>query len=94
MPQATPTPHTCDLAQPGAPRRIAVIGGGSIAASFSHHLVRALQSEGVRDVEITVYDPAPALGPGVPYQADLDTNILNVPVGKMSALADDLRTKP
>lgn len=69
---------------------LAIVGGGSTATSFLAQLVAALdpaKEDGAR--RITVFEPLPDVGPGEPYAADLPTNLLNIPAGKMSAYAED-----
>lgn len=71
---------------------VGVIGGGSIAASYVHHLVEALvranhpSTEGLR---VLVFEPRSFVGRGSAYDVDLETNLLNVTAGAMSAVGDD-----
>ena len=68
----------------------AVIGGGSVAASFLHHLVRALHAQpGSASLRVLVFEPRAALGRGSAYADDLPTNLLNVTVAGMSVAGDD-----
>lgn len=69
---------------------LAIVGGGSTATSFLAQLVAALDPAKERGARrITVFEPLTDVGPGEPYAADLPTNLLNIPAGKMSAYAED-----
>jgi len=71
---------------------VGVIGGGSVAVSFVYHLVEALvrahhpSNDGLR---VLVFEPRELVGRGSAYDVDLETNLLNVTVGAMSAVCDD-----
>lgn len=68
----------------------AIIGGGSVAASFLHHLVQALAAWGSSlELRVLVFEPRTAVGRGGAYADDLPTNLLNVTVSGMSVAGDD-----
>jgi len=69
---------------------LCVAGGGSVAVSFLHHLVKALAGAGFwNGMQIVVLEPNDRIGRGSAYCRDLETNLLNIAVGAMSAAADD-----
>jgi len=69
---------------------LAVVGGGSTAASFLAQLIAELGDEAHDGrKQILVFEPLPDVGPGEPYASDLASNLLNIPAGKMSAYAQD-----
>ena len=69
---------------------LCVAGGGSVAVSFLHHLVKALASAGSwNGMQIVVLEPNDRIGRGSAYCRDLETNLLNIAVGSMSAAADE-----
>ena len=73
-----------------APETWAVVGGGSVAASFLHHLVQALAAQGGSPaLTVRVFEPRAALGRGGAYADDLPSNLLNVTVAGMSVAGDD-----
>jgi uncharacterized NAD(P)/FAD-binding protein YdhS len=73
---------------------LGIVGGGSVATAYLHHLVQALgeaaaagQPPGLQQVR--VYEPQRRVGRGTAYADDLPSNLLNVTVAGMSALGDD-----
>jgi len=78
-PQAAPPPSGADLA---------IVGGGSVAVSFLYQFLLSLDPAARRPLVIRLFEPQPEPGPGGAYQDDLSSNLLNIPAGNMSALAD------
>ncbi|MDF8363567.1 FAD/NAD(P)-binding protein [Achromobacter anxifer] len=79
IPGAASAPLAADLA---------IVGGGSVAVSFLYQFLLALDATGGRPLSIALYEPEAEPGPGGAYQADLPSNLLNIPAGNMSARAD------
>jgi uncharacterized NAD(P)/FAD-binding protein YdhS len=69
---------------PAAPKTIAVIGGGFSGVAVAAHLLR--RGRPVRVVLINRFGP---LGRGVAYRTRIETHVLNVPAGGMSALPEE-----
>ena len=78
-PQARPAPQAADLA---------IVGGGSVAVSFLYQFLLCLDPAAGPPPAIVLYEPQAEPGPGGAYQDDLSSNLLNIPAGNMSALAD------
>jgi uncharacterized NAD(P)/FAD-binding protein YdhS len=72
-----------DPLSPSAPT-IVVIGGGFSGTAVAAHLLR--RGKQARIVLVNRYGP---IGRGVAYGTRIETHVLNVPAGGMSALADD-----
>ncbi|RCW63224.1 FAD/NAD(P)-binding protein [Pseudorhodoferax soli] len=71
-------------------RRVAVVGGGSVATSYLFHFVEAWEARpGAPSAEVVVYEPRESVGRGGAYDVDLDSNLLNVTAGSMSVAGDD-----
>lgn len=71
-------------------RTLAVIGGGSVATSYLHHLVEAWEAEiNAGEASVVVFEPRDRIGRGGAYDTDLDSNLLNVTAGAMSVAGDD-----
>ena len=70
---------------------IAIVGGGSVATSFACQFVAALEMATLRTraPDVAIFEPAQRIGRGSAYADDLESNLLNVPVGGMSVSADD-----
>jgi uncharacterized NAD(P)/FAD-binding protein YdhS len=68
---------------------LAVVGGGAAAVALLMHLVEHLQGELARSVRITVIESAAAVGPGLAYQEDVQTLVLNRIAGTMSVDAEN-----
>ncbi len=66
-------------------RSIAIIGGGFSGTLIATHLLRRAAA-GTR---ITLIERRLAVGRGVAYGTECDRHLLNVPAGRMSALADE-----
>ncbi|AHG64714.1 FAD/NAD(P)-binding protein [Advenella mimigardefordensis] len=73
--------------------RLAIVGGGSVAVSFLAQFIVLIQKTPIDfpPIHITLFEPTGVIGQGTAYQADLNTNLLNVPANNMS-LFDDKRT--
>lgn len=71
---------------------LGIIGGGSVSVAFLHHLTEAL-ADGAPiangSIRILVFEPRETIGRGSAYERDLDSNLLNVTVGAMSASGSD-----
>ena len=67
------------------PGRLAIVGGGSVAVSFLYQFLVAWR--GGRPLVVAIFEPRQEVGPGSAYQADLSSNLLNIPVNRMSAVA-------
>jgi len=80
----TPMNKTCQLS---------IVGGGSVAVSFLAQFIVLMQkrSSSPLPIQITLFEPTGIIGQGTAYQADLNTNLLNVPANNMS-LFDEKRT--
>lgn len=66
---------------------VVVVGGGSVAVSFLYQLIEALPADA--GCAIALFEPAQQVGPGTAYQADAISNLLNIPVNRMSAVCRD-----
>lgn len=66
---------------------LAIVGGGSVAVSFLYQFLLSLDPAR-RPPVIRLFEPQAEPGPGGAYQDDLSSNLLNIPAGNMSALAD------
>lgn len=69
---------------PPTPPRIVIIGAGFSGAVVAHHLAQAR-----RPLEVVLVERRPAFGPGLAYRTADPRHLLNVPAGRMSALASD-----
>ncbi|MFC4276293.1 FAD/NAD(P)-binding protein [Achromobacter aloeverae] len=72
--------------------KLAIVGGGSVAVSFLAQFLRAWPGpvaglDAGRRLEVVLFEPRAEVGPGTAYQDDSASNLLNIPVGRMSALA-------
>lgn len=65
---------------------ILIVGGGFCGVAITHALTRLAWPRGVR---ITVADRSGRFGRGAAYSTPHPTHVLNVPAGRMGALADD-----
>ncbi|WP_164882440.1 FAD/NAD(P)-binding protein [Paenirhodobacter populi] len=63
---------------------VVIIGGGASGVLAAAHLRRRAPS-----VQITIIEPAPALGAGLAYGTRQPGHLLNLPAKQMSAFADD-----
>lgn len=66
---------------------VAIVGGGSVAVSFLYQLIEALPADAA--LSIALFEPQPEVGPGTAYQADAASNLLNIPVNRMSAVCSE-----
>ncbi|RYF60012.1 MAG: hydroxyacylglutathione hydrolase [Comamonadaceae bacterium] len=64
---------------------VAIVGGGSVGVSFLYQLIDAMPCSQGR--AIALFEPGSDIGPGTAYQADANSNLLNIPVNRMSAIA-------
>ena len=62
--------------------KIGIIGGGFSGAMLARHLLNSKQN-----LEIYIFNNDAKFGRGIAYQAQIDSLLLNVPAGKMSACA-------
>lgn len=67
------------------PPRVAIIGGGASGAVVAIHLLH----DGRCPLEIAIFDPSGDPGPGLAHGRAAPGHLLNVPAGRMGALADD-----
>ncbi|HVK53913.1 MAG TPA: FAD/NAD(P)-binding protein, partial [Burkholderiales bacterium] len=69
---------------------VAIVGGGSVGASYFYQLVSQAISRGqCNDFEVLLFEPQDTSGPGYAYQTDSDCNLLNTRADTMSAVAND-----
>ncbi|WP_160111689.1 FAD/NAD(P)-binding protein [Paraburkholderia piptadeniae] len=68
---------------------VAVVGGGSVATSFLYQLLHALEPNPTLKLRVLIFEPAESIGPGQAYQADANSNLLNIPASAMSAIANE-----
>lgn len=59
---------------------IGIIGGGFSGCLLAHHLL-----ENTKDLQVVVFNKSSRIGPGLAYQPQSSTMLLNVKAGKMSA---------
>lgn len=62
--------------------KIGIIGGGFSGAMLARHLLNSKQN-----LEIYIFNKDAKFGRGIAYQAQIDSLLLNVPAGKMSAFS-------
>ena len=75
------------LVPPGSPQTplsIAVVGGGFSGVAVAAHLLRR-----GRPARVTLVNRFGPIGRGVAYRTRIETHVLNVPAGGMSALPED-----
>ena len=63
--------------------KIGIIGGGFSGAMLARHLLNSEQN-----IEIYIFNNDAKFGRGIAYQAQIDSLLLNVPAGKMSAYSN------
>ena len=73
-------------------KEIAVIGGGAGCVAFLHHFVERISCSEKDFIKIKVYERRDRVGPGLAYQDDCDSVLLNRGALTMSASGDDLST--
>ena len=73
-------------------KEIAVIGGGAGCVAFLHHFVERISCSEKDFIKIKVYEHRDRVGPGLAYQDDCDSVLLNRGALTMSASGDDLST--
>lgn len=71
---------------------IAVVGAGGACVAFLHHLVAAIDLATAARLRIVVFEPRERAGPGMAYQADVKTALLNRNAATMSASASNFST--
>ncbi|NRR32719.1 FAD/NAD(P)-binding protein [Oxalobacteraceae bacterium] len=71
---------------------IAVIGAGGACVAFLHHLVVSLAPSQAAALRVQVFEPRPCAGPGLAYQEDEETLLLNRVAETMSVSASDYST--
>lgn len=69
---------------PSTSPRVAIVGAGFSGVALAHHLAHAR-----RPPEVVLVERRPAFGPGLAYRTADPLHLLNVPAGRMSALAGD-----
>lgn len=65
--------------------KIAVIGGGAGCVAFLHHFVDLIGCLEAKFIKIKVYERRERVGPGLAYQEDCDSVLLNRGALTMSA---------
>jgi uncharacterized NAD(P)/FAD-binding protein YdhS len=68
-----------------SPRAIAIVGGGLSGTLVAANLMR----NATTPLTIKLIERKPEIGKGVAYSTTVDSHLLNVPAGKMSAFADE-----
>ncbi|MFL6669345.1 MAG: FAD/NAD(P)-binding protein [Burkholderia ambifaria] len=71
---------------------LAVIGGGAASVAFLHHLSNLITPSAAARLQVTVFEPRSLVGPGLAYQPDVDSVLLNRAVETMSVSAVDFST--
>jgi uncharacterized NAD(P)/FAD-binding protein YdhS len=71
---------------------IAVVGGGAACVAFLHHLIEHISLAAAKRVQVRIFEPRSMIGPGLAYQPDLDSLLLNRAVETMSVSAGDFST--
>lgn len=63
---------------------VAIVGGGSVAVSFLYQFIDALPDDA--GISVALFESGLQIGPGSAYQADSASNLLNIPISRMSAV--------
>lgn len=71
---------------------LAVIGGGAASVAFLHHLSNLITPSAAARLQVKVFEPRSLIGPGLAYQPDVDTALLNRAIETMSVSAADFST--
>lgn len=71
---------------------LAVVGGGAASVAFLHHLSNLITPSVAARLQVKVFEPRPLVGPGLAYQPDVDSALLNRAVETMSVSAADFST--
>ncbi|TKC92426.1 hypothetical protein FAZ69_01745 [Trinickia terrae] len=71
---------------------IGVVGGGAASVAFLYHLTNLVEPSVAQHVRIRLFEPRPSVGPGLAYQHDVDSLLLNRAVETMSVSAGDFST--
>lgn len=71
---------------------LAVIGGGAASVAFLHHLSNLITPSVAARIQVKVFEPRSQIGPGLAYQPDVDTALLNRAIETMSVSAADFST--
>lgn len=71
---------------------LAVVGGGAASVAFLHHLSNLITPSAATRLQIRVFEPRPLVGPGLAYQPDVESVLLNRAVETMSVSAADFST--
>ncbi len=70
--------------------RVLIVGGGAVGVSIAHHIVEeALITRAPRRLEIVLIERRAEVGPGVAYELDVDTHLLNTRAAGISAVYGD-----
>jgi uncharacterized NAD(P)/FAD-binding protein YdhS len=70
--------------------RVLIVGGGAVGVSIAHHVVEeALATRAARRLEIVLVERRAEVGPGVAYELDVDTHLLNTRAAGISAVYGD-----
>ncbi len=70
--------------------RVLIVGGGAVGVSIAHHVVEeALATRAAGRLEIVLAERRAEVGPGVAYELDLDSHLLNTRAAGISAVYGD-----
>jgi uncharacterized NAD(P)/FAD-binding protein YdhS len=71
---------------------IGVVGGGAASVAFLHHLTNLIAPSVAQHIRIRLFESRPSVGPGLAYQHDVNSLLLNRAVETMSVSAGDFST--
>lgn len=71
---------------------VAVVGAGGASVAFLHRLVSTMDHAHAARLRLVVFEPREQIGPGLAYQADVETALLNRNAETMSVSASDFST--
>lgn len=71
---------------------VAVIGAGGASVAFLHQLVAEIGRDQAESMRVVVFEARPQVGPGLAYQDDVQTALLNRNAETMSVSASDYST--
>ncbi|RQS12083.1 hypothetical protein DIE07_10565 [Burkholderia sp. Bp9002] len=69
-----------------------MVGGGAASVAFLHHLSNLITPSAAARLQVKVFEPRASVGPGLAYQPDVDSALLNRAVETMSVSAADFST--
>lgn len=71
---------------------VAVVGAGGACVAFLHQIVSSVSRAQAASMRVVIFEPREQIGPGLAYQADVDTALLNRNAETMSVSANDYST--